>query len=263
MPFFSKKRNSLELSKLQRSKSAEPKEEEHDEEGGILELRAYGSCGDLFETTTPPSSMIKKDLGGARGFLHSAQSQLNLKEKISSQKKRKRLKTPVVTQQLLLLISLFPDFPLPMFWYLCSRYEGNLSTVYDFLISRSWEPITKAHCAFANEKDVHFITPYYFGYAPSQTEKHEIFKKADIGAYITFYSLVDNTSDFELEFQYVLCYKNANGNIVEKPAVLPTVPDVLKKILQLSNPICRNQFSLPQGLPLFQERLRKQEQRFQ
>jgi len=192
------------------------------------------------EDSTDLGDLIQ-DCSNTVGFLSITNNyditKLEKKLEDKNKQKSKLTETPYIILALLHLKSIFPSVPESILRYLIVRYDGNCAEVYEFLLSRDWQPVTLSTTfTLIDKTDCHFTTPYYHGAAPCNRTIQKIFKTKPIGSYITFYRGDNNEleNNHQHDFKYYLCYKNRTGKVIEKPMRLPMVPEVLFSVLDLT-----------------------------
>lgn len=198
----------------------------------VAACRAY-SEGEI--QMKEPEEMEKNNTVGFMSlFNDSARYTLNCKIEERNRDKPKAAETPKIVDEVLFLKHAFPLFPLKLYPWLLLRYDGNCNDVYEFLLSRDWEAFgTFRKDLLRNDSDVHYRIPYYHGHAPSPSEIKKIFVNQNPGSFITYYRYVGTSR----AFKYIICFKNAGGEVVEKPMKIPEVPLVLRGMWNLSKPI--------------------------
>lgn len=137
------------------------------------------------------------------------------------------------------LLHAFPGFPTKMMETMIIRCNGNCYTAFKTLISKGWEPMSNiSRKKFPKQDSDYFTIPYYHGPAPSEEKINVLFENRKPGTFITFYRknknvLVLNCGSTLKDCQYYLCYKNAEGNIVECTVHSVNIPKTLKSVLGL------------------------------
>ena len=203
----------------------------------MLSSRAYSS-GDPLGLTP------RGDAEGAQGFLAFVREEsLETLSVITNARKNREAATslppPPLIGEVHTLFAAFPSFPRAMVIALVLQMEGNCSEVYRSLVERAWEPHV-THSLFQCKKDEHFAIPYYFGMAPNAAELRKLFRRKDIGSFLTCYRYcephLEDTNQFE-GFRYFVTFKNRAGALIERAVSVPSIPPPLMFILELSEGI--------------------------
>ena len=186
---------------------------------------------------------------GFMGMMSDKQkTNLNTKIEQKSRRASKTADAPEIIAQLSILMVSFPDVPKKMMLNLAYRYDGNCVDIFENLCEMGWEPKMSKQL-FVDKPDVHFTTKYYHGKQPNKEFIKQKFENAIPGSYLTFYKNFEDTIDSPVySFKYCLIYKNSTGELVEKPLKVPNVPDIVKSLFGLTNPL-RSKHKNDQVLP--------------
>lgn len=144
---------------------------------------------------------------------------------------------PKIVNDFTALKATFPGVPKNIMESVLYRYDGNCMEAFAYLEEIGWEPLLQNKSFFSDKIDVHYTTKYYHGLKPSEEKIERMFAKASCGSYITYFVYNGEASNIDVSFKYCLLYKNMVGDLSEKPIKVPNVPDVVKALFSLTNPI--------------------------
>merc|ERR1712110_51173 len=198
-----------------------------------IDSRCYAETEDT--PALPPSGRAP---GLAMGFLtEDCRQHLDTKRGNTPQR---TARLPDLLQRISSLMKYFPEIPKLVLVHQVLRQDGNCWEVYSQLLTNGWQPrileeeaeSNPPHVALPDFSDIHIATPYFFGPAPPKRELQRLLVSKPKGTFLTYYRYACSESSSSLV--YFICYKNQAGEIVERAATAPNVPEFLKTPMRLT-----------------------------